>query len=369
MEARLKELRIKAAKAEELKLEFLQEQIERLERELPELPTFPQLWTGDVTPEHLGTIMSQNNEAMAVLSDEGGIFDILAGLYSDGKANIDLFLQGHAGTAVRVDRGSRPPVFLNRPVLTMGLTIQPQVIQDVCGNKTFRGRGLVARFLFVIPPSNIGFRTLEEPPMSDDVRRQYGGCLKAIFEHPAAAAGPNGSSQQYHKICLEPAAFAKWKEYAKFIETAMGPDIAHLDQISDWAGKLPGAIARIAGLLHIMRYCHDHPWLHPVSLQDMTAAVKIGHVLTNHALIVFDLLNADKGLQLARDILKWITNERVHHFTHRDCLRKFRRVKEAELKPALEILVEHETIREREKLSETHKRRRTFDVNPQVFAK
>ena len=38
--------------------------------------------------------MAANNEAMAVLSDEGGIFDILSGLYSDGKANIDLFFTG-----------------------------------------------------------------------------------------------------------------------------------------------------------------------------------------------------------------------------------------------------------------------------------
>ena len=38
----------------------------------------PQLWTSDVTPENLGVIMAENDDRMAILSDEGGIFDILA---------------------------------------------------------------------------------------------------------------------------------------------------------------------------------------------------------------------------------------------------------------------------------------------------
>ncbi len=104
--------------------------------------------------------MAANGEAMSVLSDEGGIFDILSGLYSDGKANIDLFLQAHAGSPVRVDRKSGPPVFMERPVLSMGLTVQPQVIKSICGNKTFRGRGLLGRFLYAIPKSNIGSRAI-----------------------------------------------------------------------------------------------------------------------------------------------------------------------------------------------------------------
>ena len=66
---------------------------------------------------------------------------------------------------VRVDRGSRESVILNRPVLTIGITVQPQIIKEICSNKTFRGRGLRGRFLYVMPKSKIGLRTLEEPPI------------------------------------------------------------------------------------------------------------------------------------------------------------------------------------------------------------
>ena len=105
-EVRLKELRNAAAKAKsESDYQMIQANIERTEADIIEIPICPQLWTGDITPEHLGTVMAANpNECIAILSDEGGIFDILSGLYSDGRVNIDLFLQSHSGSSVRVEK-------------------------------------------------------------------------------------------------------------------------------------------------------------------------------------------------------------------------------------------------------------------------
>jgi hypothetical protein len=60
MEERLKEIRKKAAKAKEGDYRKFQEEIELLEKELCEIPLYPQIWTSDVTPEHLATIMAAN---------------------------------------------------------------------------------------------------------------------------------------------------------------------------------------------------------------------------------------------------------------------------------------------------------------------
>ena len=202
---------------------------------------YPQLWTGDVTPEHLGTIMKANDEAMAVLSDEGGIFDILAGLYSGGKANIDLFLQGHSSGPVRIDRGSRPQIVMDRPVLTMGLTVQPEVIKNICSNKTFKGRGLIGRFLFVMPKSNIGNRKLNEPPMDSFVASNYEFAIRNIINQSHSTKGV----KETHTLQFTQEAFKKWKDYEKTIETLMNDEIGYLSQITDWAGKLLGMIADI----------------------------------------------------------------------------------------------------------------------------
>jgi len=49
---------------------------------------------------------------MAWLSSEGGVFDLLQGRYSKDIPNLELALKAHSGDAERVNRGSRPPVFL-----------------------------------------------------------------------------------------------------------------------------------------------------------------------------------------------------------------------------------------------------------------
>ena len=116
---------------------------------------------------------------MAIISDEGGIFDILAGRYNNGVPNLDLFLQSHAGAAVRVDRGSRPSVMMDEPALTLILSPQPDVLQGLASKPGFRGRGLLARFLFMLPVSKIGYRSGNTKPVPETTiersRRAYPG--------------------------------------------------------------------------------------------------------------------------------------------------------------------------------------------------
>ncbi len=96
------------------------EALERLD-----VPTPPRLFTADVTPEKLASMLHENRGRMAVLSAEGGIFDLMAGRYSSGIPNLDVYLAGHAGDPIRVDRRGRSPEYVDRPALTMGLAVQP----------------------------------------------------------------------------------------------------------------------------------------------------------------------------------------------------------------------------------------------------
>ncbi len=363
IEEKIKRLRQRAANTnDDLSFDQFQEQIAALERELTSMPTYPQLWTSDITSEHLGTLMAQNDEAMSILSDEGGIFDIIGGLYSNGRANIDLLLQSHSGGPVRVDRGSKPPIFLKLALTSMGITVQPEVIKRVCKNKTFRGRGLLGRFLYVMPASNIGFRTLDEDPMDESIRMHYQDSIMAILNQPYNMM--NGSPHR-HILELEPEAYSKWLEYSKMIEMMMGSDLDFLSHITDWAGKLSGQIARIAALLHIYRYAFEKPWERSISVQDMQGAIKIGHVLTRHALKVFNLIHEDDAIEVAQNILKWITDLNLERFTQRDCGRKFRTYQKHKLlRPGLNILKEGGYLHEW-----THKPPKgpsiiMFDVNP-----
>ena len=85
---------------------------------------------------------SDKSETRAI-SSEGGIFDILAGKYSNNIPDIDVFLKAHAGDSIRVDRIGRASNHIESPVLTTLLFVQPNVIESLMSNGTFQGRGLL----------------------------------------------------------------------------------------------------------------------------------------------------------------------------------------------------------------------------------
>lgn len=360
LEERIKQLRrVAANNIDNTNFDEYQKQIISYEKEFDSTPSYPRLWTSDITPEHLGALMAQNDEAMAILSDEGAIFDILGGLYSNGRANIDILLQAHSGGSIRVDRKSKPPVFLKKALLTIGLTVQPEVIKNACKNKTLRGRGLLGRFLYVIPPSNIGHRTLEEKPMEESIRSHYHASIIAILNHPH-----DGETNAQHVLKLDPEAYSKWLEYSKMLEMMMGPELDYLTHITDWAGKLSGQIARIAALLHIYRHAFEKPWETKICLEDMQGAVKIGHALIKHALRVFNLIYEDDSIHLAKEILQWINNSNLDSFSHRECLRKFRKYDKTTLQPGLNFLKKQGYLHEWSYKPPKGAPSVMFDVNP-----
>ena len=137
------------------------EEIKALERDLPRIPNAPRLLADDFTPEALGELMSRQDQRIGVLGSEGGLFDTLAGRYSNGVPNIDAVLKFWAGETTYVDRRGRDAIFLEDPHLTVVLSPQPEVVQGLAGKPGFRGRGLVARFLYLLPESRLGARKAE----------------------------------------------------------------------------------------------------------------------------------------------------------------------------------------------------------------
>jgi replicative DNA helicase len=125
------------------------------------VPAEPRLLADDATPEALTSLLAAQGGRIAIMSPEGGCFDIMAGRYANGAANFDVWLKGHAGDAIRVDRKGRPAEFVPCPVLTMGPAVQPVVLRQIVGREEFRGRGLLARFLYAVPRSIVGRREVE----------------------------------------------------------------------------------------------------------------------------------------------------------------------------------------------------------------
>jgi replicative DNA helicase len=116
------------------------------------------------------TLLADQKGRLAIISAEGGVFDIIAGRYNGNIPNMDVWLKGHSGDMIRIDRKGRPPEYIRKPALTLGLMIQPEVLKSIAAQRAFRGRGLVARFLYALPVSQVGYRKTGAPPLSETVR-------------------------------------------------------------------------------------------------------------------------------------------------------------------------------------------------------
>ncbi|MBT5947812.1 MAG: DUF3987 domain-containing protein, partial [Nitrospinaceae bacterium] len=340
LEARIDYLRKEAAKKKMTKtFEELVDEIAEIDAKLPEVPSIPRLWTQDVTPERLGPLMAENGERISILSDEGGICETMAGRYSSGIPNLDLFLQGHAGSAVRVDRGSRPPVHLQSPTLTVALSPQTDVIRGLGLKPGFRGRGLLARILYALPTSPLGYRKLESKPISQSIRAEYSWGLRNLLK--MLPATDEDGKPVPHVIEYSEDAYQEWHEFSLMVEREMR-DEGKFDQINDWASKLPGAAARIAGLFHCVENAGSSPFPNEISPQTIKRALDIAAILSEHALAAFGLMGADPAIEGAKKVWRWVERTQSESFKARDCFQalkgSFRLMKE--LQPALDVLVE-----------------------------
>lgn len=275
----------------------------------------PRLFTTDVTPEKLASLLHENQGRMSVLSAEGGVFDIMAGRYSGAIPNIDVYLQGHAGDPIRVDRRGRPTEFINRPALTIGLAVQPYVLAKAARVGDFGGRGLFDRFLYGIPPSTVGYRKTDSSPAPGAIRQRYDTSLRALAAMFERFAEP----VTIHLGIDASALFSPWRAA---IEPRRRPD-ADLGHIQGWASKLDGHVARIAGLLHVAETMTTG-WDVPVSGATMSAALDIGNYLIVHALAAFADMGTDPRLDAARRIGLWVVAGRHVTFTKREAFRALR---------------------------------------------
>ena len=252
-------------------------------------------------------------------------------------------LKAHSGDAERVDRGSRPPVFLKSPRLSIGLSPQPDVLRGLAAKPGFRGRGLLARFLYLLPPSPLGYRSLQSNPVPEGVRDAYAAGLRAMLEWEPAI--DEHGDEQPHLLRLSDEAYAEWYEFAQAIEVQMRPG-RELEHFTDWAGKAPGAAARLAGVLHGIKHAHGKPWEAAVTAETMTVSLEIMAVITRHSLAALDMMGADPTIAAARQVWDWIERGRQDRFTVRDAFNALRGTfpRVAMLRDALEALEERGCI-------------------------
>jgi replicative DNA helicase len=352
-EKRLEKSQKAAASASEDDLEARVEEAALAAEELARLkiPAEPRWLADDASPEKLASMLAEQAGRMALMSPEGDVFDIMAGRYSQGVPNLGVYLKGHAGDALRVDRVERASESVEAPALTIGLAVQPEVLHGLVDKPGFRGRGLLGRFLYGLPSSNLGKRDQEPDPVDDRVRAAYRFSVKTLL-----ALAPDVEPQEELKptiVKLSEEAKTKLKEFMVWIEPQLAEQGA-LGSMTDWAGKLAGATVRVAGVLHGMKFVESRAEGTPAELagrfitaDTMSRAIELGNYFCAHARAAFAEMGADPVVEGAKHLLRWIERNGVSEFTKREAFQgtKGRFHKVTEMGPALDLLEAHGHIR------------------------
>ncbi len=340
-------------------------EIKRLEDAMPPEVIPPRLWTDDVTLERLQNMMADQGERMAVISAEGGFFEVAAGLYSGGKSNVNIVLQGHAGEPVRVERQGRSVMML-KPALTFGLMVQPSIIADLAsGNKArFRGNGMLARLLYCLPKSTVGTRDVtKRRPVSKEISAKHHGLIYRLLAIPPLS--DESGRERPRILTLAPDALSAWLTFSQYIESKQGL-YGEFHCIQDWTGKLPGAALRIAGLCHVIEHGESST---VISRHIIEKVLDLAELLIVHAKAAFDMMGTDPAIPDAKFLLQWIIKNGTDSFRRGDLHKavhgKFQRVDR--LISALRVLTERHIISEPFNKPTGRRPEITYMVNPAVL--
>lgn len=261
----------------------------------------PRRIISDCTSEKVAMFLADQGGRIASMSAEGGVFDLMEGLYSKNNApNFDVYLKGHAGDAIIVDRVSRESVQVERPALTCAYTIQPDVLRGLAKNRALRGRGLIARFLFSVPTSWIGYRDTLAPPVPQGVCAGYAAVVTRLAANKCSV-----TLELDHKARL---VFQAWQSEIEI----MLRDGGELDTIPDWGAKLAGATLRIAGVVHIA----EHGCGGCIAEPTLRGAIEIARYLIPHAKAAIGLMGAQDPTNEAADwIVQWLLRNGSRQFS------------------------------------------------------
>ena len=318
----------------------------------------------DITPEALIDTLNENKERAAIIGDEATLFKILGGAYSSkgsSGVNFDILLNCYDGTQYRVSRKNSGNTYLQNPLATIGIMVQPQPFKDILESKDFKGKGLLQRFIFTFPRSNAGNVPFSAPEIPSKTAAAYKDLIYSLLEKP----------QPENPAALKFNAKAKTLiEYYHYeLQKKLKTSKDYSDLETEYINKQISKALRIAALLHFCGHSETE------MIDELTAmnAVKISTWLENQAAAALNEEMMTDTERNARYILKRITDQiqkaaidQNKPLTKRDISRLCQTVKGEALQEALAYLDDMNVLRYQEEKQSRGRPTMKVYLNPAI---
>jgi hypothetical protein len=285
------------------------------------VPPEPRLIVEYATPEALAERMVDNGDRQIIVSDEGAGVLAMTGRYARfGGADLDLLLRGYDGlpyTPARITRTARP---MTAATLAIALGAQPAAIADMLQRAPeIRERGLLARFLALVPRPRVGSRRVRAEPVPRSSLTEYERCMRALLDVPDEYVDGRLAPRELH---LSGAADDTIAAFEERLEPELGRG-GRYERIAPWAGKLAGTAARIAAGLHVADYA-DRTMPAEIPTATVERALRLAQACLPHTEALEDRLTAPPELDGARRIAEWLRKNGRAMVSDREILRATR---------------------------------------------
>ncbi|MGW3416489.1 DUF3987 domain-containing protein [Streptomyces phaeochromogenes] len=287
-------------------------------REMGPVPALPRLLFGDITPAAMPVKAAQQGGRMGVIHSEGTLIKQMGGLYNSGTVDTGFALDAYDGKAMPVDRIGRDSIEMESAHLTIGLLVQPIILEQLGRKKDdeMLHNGFVQRFLYGFPASRLGYQdprgSVPIPAeVMDGLRYRLGQLVHGLWKNSMVRA-----------VTFTDEASEVMYVFQEQMQERLrrGGD---LHPMASWASKLPGKLARIAALITL----YEDPAATQVQVAQLQAALAMAPYFVTHARLCLDLMGANRDAKLmpARDVLEWLRrrkdDKRQEPFTVRDAQR------------------------------------------------
>lgn len=301
------------AKKENADRDSILSKITTLEAEREPLPASPQLYASDITEQRLFQLMHEHGGSFAIFSGEGRqVINQILGRNSDGTGEA-LYLAGISGDTITRDRvgnekGPEHKAIFN-PCLNVCIFVQPDKARELVTTPAMQASGLVQRIDRLAPPSTAGTReeAKNEPGLNLFALESYRQAVNQILNISA--------TDEPHKVKLSPEAQEARRLFHNEIEQQLGAD-GNLSDVADLASKCCSKVVKYAMAFHLA----ENPNFliedtSQISLDTWSRAEQVGRFHLQEAVRLQRSAFADKDLETARKIARWLFSKQIESFT------------------------------------------------------
>lgn len=257
----------------------------------------------DITPEAMADHLASARTVAQVSAEGAEVFDTMVRYQAAGKGagKMEEVLKAWKGERLIKARRNGTKLDVASPTLTIIAAAQPDVLEklrDPDGSR--EGRGLLGRFLYVVPVSKVGYRCLVWDKATVAAESAYREGLRSLLDLAYPGEGAAAPLIEVGQAAREIAS-------AFYLETEIAlRDGGELVDVESFTSKMRSHLARVAGLLHL---ADGRGVEEPIAGATMARALDLARYFMAHGRAAFGMMTRNE--EAAKALKLWASITRM----------------------------------------------------------